>query len=94
MAGLQYNFFPTDFFYPRPQSAPLDATRKAVLPIQEQKDVTTNDSEGPKTLVQKNLVKFQTLVQKQHDHGQSLHLLPNQPLSKLQWTPQEPTETS
>ncbi|PRQ49685.1 hypothetical protein RchiOBHm_Chr2g0124691 [Rosa chinensis] len=26
MAGLQYNFFPTDFLYPRPQ---LDATNKA-----------------------------------------------------------------
>ena len=31
MAGLQYNFFPTDFFYPRPQSAALDAAGKPVL---------------------------------------------------------------
>lgn len=29
MAGLQYNFFPTDFFYPRTESVPSDVTRKA-----------------------------------------------------------------
>ena len=34
MAGLQYNFFPTDFFYPRPPLAAADAASKSVAPIQ------------------------------------------------------------
>ncbi|KAI3415209.1 F-box domain-containing protein [Psidium guajava] len=36
MAGLQYYFFPTDFFYPRaPSPSPADgAAAKAVLPAQ------------------------------------------------------------
>ncbi|KAL6272773.1 hypothetical protein ACE6H2_023465 [Prunus campanulata] len=32
MAGLQYNFFPTDFFYPR--TAPQAANKPVVLPLQ------------------------------------------------------------
>ncbi|KAL4273405.1 hypothetical protein GQ457_13G011160 [Hibiscus cannabinus] len=61
MAGLQYNFFPTDFYYPRPQSLP-DAPRvaTAVTPIQTPKkeETTTtscchnniNDLEWPRSL--------------------------------------------
>ncbi|KAM3738840.1 hypothetical protein ACB098_09G161600 [Castanea mollissima] len=59
MAGLQYNFFPTDFFYPRPKSVAIDTTTpKAVLPLQQDpiREVT-NDIEVSKTLVQKNPVK-------------------------------------
>lgn len=42
MAGLQYNFFPTDFFYPpRPQSVKVDASTTAqksiALPLEVQK---------------------------------------------------------
>ncbi|KAG6744741.1 hypothetical protein POTOM_051379 [Populus tomentosa] len=42
MAGLQYNFFPTDFFYPpRPQSVKVDASTTAqksiALPLEFQK---------------------------------------------------------
>ena len=38
MAGLQYYFFPTDFFYPRPSSASGDNTSsKPVLQVQTQK---------------------------------------------------------
>ncbi|GLT75272.1 hypothetical protein SLA2020_470080 [Shorea laevis] len=33
MAGLQYNFFPTDFFYPRTESVPSDVTRKAAAAV-------------------------------------------------------------
>ena len=37
-AGLQYYFFPTDFFYPRPSSANGDNTSsKPVLQVQTQK---------------------------------------------------------
>ncbi|KAG6769137.1 hypothetical protein POTOM_024753 [Populus tomentosa] len=50
MAGLQYNFFPTDFFYPRPQTVKVDtaaaATQKsAALPlqIQEREVMITGD---------------------------------------------------
>ncbi|CAB4316907.1 unnamed protein product [Prunus armeniaca] len=35
MAGLQYNFFPTDFFYPR--TAPQAANKPVVLPLQTTK---------------------------------------------------------
>ncbi|KAL4607652.1 hypothetical protein ACB092_09G190600 [Castanea dentata] len=37
MAGLQYYFFPTDFFYPRPSSANGDNASKQVLQVQTQK---------------------------------------------------------
>ena len=37
MAGLQYYFFPTDFFYPRPSSANGDNANKPVLQVQTQK---------------------------------------------------------
>ncbi|CAL1352347.1 unnamed protein product [Linum trigynum] len=35
MAGLQYNFFPTDFFYPRPKSVTVatDAGQTSSLPL-------------------------------------------------------------
>ncbi|CAN0890540.1 hypothetical protein LINGRAHAP2_LOCUS16497 [Linum grandiflorum] len=37
MAGLQYNFFPTDFFYPRPAAGAAEAGKKSSLPLQIQK---------------------------------------------------------
>ncbi|KAJ8759962.1 hypothetical protein K2173_010818 [Erythroxylum novogranatense] len=38
MAGLQYNFFPTDILYPRPQPAAVDTSQKAnVLSMPAQK---------------------------------------------------------
>ncbi|KAF3950653.1 hypothetical protein CMV_023619 [Castanea mollissima] len=37
MAGLQYYFFPTDFFYPRPSSTNGDNASKPVLQVQTQK---------------------------------------------------------
>ncbi|CAK7335722.1 unnamed protein product [Dovyalis caffra] len=40
MASLQYNFFPTDFFYPRPQYVKVDTTttpKTTTLPLQIQK---------------------------------------------------------
>ena len=37
MAGLQYYFFPTDFFYPRPSSTNGDSTSNLVLHVQTQK---------------------------------------------------------
>ena len=66
MAGLQYNFFPTDFFYPRPKSVVLDASPKVILPLQQDpiRDVTKN-FEGSKALVQKKPVKVQALTLKQ-----------------------------
>ncbi|XVF56237.1 hypothetical protein PTKIN_Ptkin06aG0102600 [Pterospermum kingtungense] len=55
MAGLQYNFFPTDFFYPRPaKSTPLvDATpSSAALTTQTQKrEAVDDDSRQPGTVV-------------------------------------------
>ncbi|XVE61070.1 hypothetical protein DITRI_Ditri06bG0010300 [Diplodiscus trichospermus] len=46
MAGLQYNFFPTDFFYPRPatQSAPVvDSTPSVVALTTTQKREAVDD---------------------------------------------------
>ncbi|XWS65374.1 hypothetical protein CRYUN_Cryun05aG0107200 [Craigia yunnanensis] len=53
MAGLQYNFFPTDFFYPRPsQPTPVGSTPSAALTIQTQKtEVADDDSRQPGSLV-------------------------------------------
>ncbi|EOY09088.1 hypothetical protein QQP08_016027 [Theobroma cacao] len=50
MAGLQYNFFPTDFYYPRPQSVPADAGRVAAVTIQTQKKEVGDDLEWPRSL--------------------------------------------
>ncbi|KAJ0100053.1 hypothetical protein Patl1_20888 [Pistacia atlantica] len=35
MAGLQYNFFPTDFFYPRASPPSESTAEKAALPSQQ-----------------------------------------------------------
>ncbi|KAJ7976696.1 hypothetical protein O6P43_006445 [Quillaja saponaria] len=46
MAGLQYNFFPTDFFYPRPNTSSLDAAaQRAIFPLQTQKKEITQNHE-------------------------------------------------
>ncbi|KAK8705348.1 hypothetical protein V6N13_048952 [Hibiscus sabdariffa] len=61
MAGLQYNFFPTDFYYPRPQSlpdAPRVATAITTIQTPKKKETTTtsnnnnniNDLEWPRSL--------------------------------------------
>ncbi|XVE61069.1 hypothetical protein DITRI_Ditri06bG0010200 [Diplodiscus trichospermus] len=51
MAGLQYNFFPTDFYYPRPQTIPVDADRVAAVSIQRQKkEVGGGELEWPRSL--------------------------------------------
>ncbi|KDP26212.1 hypothetical protein JCGZ_22458 [Jatropha curcas] len=51
MAGLQqYYFFPTDFFYPRPQSVSVDAAQKAGLPLQIQKRDVSDDVKRPTNL--------------------------------------------
>uniref|UniRef100_A0A2P2QSN7 Uncharacterized protein n=1 Tax=Rhizophora mucronata TaxID=61149 RepID=A0A2P2QSN7_RHIMU len=59
MAGLQYNFFPTDFLYPRPQSSGVDATQKANLPLQVQKIDAADDRKPYPTslVVHKNVNK-------------------------------------
>ena len=94
MAGLQYNFFPTDFFYPRPKSVVLDASPKVILPLQQDpiRDVTKN-FEGSKALVKKTPVKVQALTLKKQ--GENLSFSQNQRLPcMLVWTPEEPKETS
>ncbi len=91
MAGLQYYFFPTDFFYPRPKSVVLDAAPKVIPPLQQDpiRDVTKT-FEGSKALVQKNPVKVQALTLKQ---GKNLSFSQNQRLPcMLVWTPEEPKE--
>ncbi|XWS59057.1 hypothetical protein CRYUN_Cryun08bG0089300 [Craigia yunnanensis] len=55
MASLQYNFFPTDFFYRRPaQSTPVvDSTPSAALTTQTQKrdEVVDDDIRQPVSVV-------------------------------------------
>ncbi|KAA8518056.1 hypothetical protein F0562_015524 [Nyssa sinensis] len=52
MAGLQYNFFPTDFFFPPQQSVNKDGTRPQVLPVKTRKRDETDDGEVSKTIIQ------------------------------------------
>ncbi|KAK8649256.1 hypothetical protein V6N13_129989 [Hibiscus sabdariffa] len=52
MAGLQYNFFPTDFYYPRP---PRVATAVTTIQTPKKEETTTsnnniNDLEWPRSL--------------------------------------------
>ncbi|KAK8371071.1 hypothetical protein V6Z12_A01G219700 [Gossypium hirsutum] len=49
----EYNFFPTDFYYPRPQSLPDHAIRVAAVTIQTPKkevSLSSNDLEWPKSV--------------------------------------------
>ncbi|KAJ9181038.1 hypothetical protein P3X46_009213 [Hevea brasiliensis] len=51
MAGLQqYYFFPTDYFYPRPQSVRVDTAQKSALPLQIQKRDISDDLKHPTSL--------------------------------------------
>ncbi|GMY19091.1 hypothetical protein FCV25MIE_14330 [Fagus crenata] len=100
MAGLQYNFFPTDFFYPRPQPVALDATHgQASLPLQIHKRNVVNDlEEQPKgnNIRDNKLIKAPLHMQgriNDQDHGKHLKLSPN-PLSWLSWIPKEHKENS
>ncbi|KAF9679581.1 hypothetical protein SADUNF_Sadunf06G0029700 [Salix dunnii] len=61
MAGLQYNFFPTDFYYPRPQAVKVDTAittqKSSALPLQIQKrdvTITDDDKHHPTGLVIQN----------------------------------------
>ena len=51
MAGLQYYFFPTDFFYPRPSSTNGDNTSNPVLHVQTQKQADAENIEKCKIVV-------------------------------------------
>jgi hypothetical protein len=52
MAGLQYYFFPTDFFYPRPPSAANESVSSPVQRIQPQKgDAEDRDMEQHKAMM-------------------------------------------
>ncbi|XAR69906.1 hypothetical protein NMG60_11001673 [Bertholletia excelsa] len=75
MAGLQYNFFPTDFFFPPQQSLAKDAAQPQVLPIK------TENQEAPKSLIlresdNRRLKALPSSVQSapitKQDHGRSL----------------------
>ncbi|OMO68254.1 hypothetical protein CCACVL1_20014 [Corchorus capsularis] len=71
MAGLQYNFFPTDFFYPRPaQSKPGDAASSTALSLQTQKqrrDINGDESrqQQPGNMVQKGNNKTSVSMRRQ-----------------------------
>lgn len=62
MAGLQYNFFPTDFFYPRTKPKASDSAGKEVVHLQTttNRDVVDN-LEQPTGLVLNNLHENQVL---------------------------------
>ncbi|GMJ03801.1 hypothetical protein HRI_004049300 [Hibiscus trionum] len=42
MAGLQYNFFPTDFFYPRPPQ-PINSTPPPSTPLIQKREAADGD---------------------------------------------------
>lgn len=70
MAGLQYNFFPTDFFYPR--TAPQAANKPVVLPLQTNKldHVAASDLEQLKALaIQRRGVQAVQVAKSPPMHG-------------------------
>lgn len=50
MAGLQYKFFPTDFFFPRPQPHAGDGARPQLIPINTPNGGKIEDGEATKSL--------------------------------------------
>ncbi|KAI8559119.1 hypothetical protein RHMOL_Rhmol04G0149300 [Rhododendron molle] len=52
MAGLQYKFFPTDFFFPRPQppAGDGDGARPQLIPINTPNGGKIEDGEATKSL--------------------------------------------
>ncbi|CAK9184004.1 unnamed protein product [Ilex paraguariensis] len=52
MAGLQYKFFPTDFFVPSQQSVTRDgSSRQQVVPVRTRKIDEIDESKQPKAIV-------------------------------------------
>ncbi|GLT40804.1 hypothetical protein SLA2020_149100 [Shorea laevis] len=50
MAGLQYYFFPTDFYYPRAESVPSEGTRKPTVvsfPTSKKTEAAADDIQKP-----------------------------------------------
>ncbi|KAB2059878.1 hypothetical protein E1A91_A11G346300v1 [Gossypium mustelinum] len=76
MAGLQYNFFPTDFYYPRPaQSTPspaVDSTPPAALttPIEE-KNIVDDDNKKPVIVVYRGNKTSVSIRKQGEQHGRS-----------------------
>lgn len=80
MAGLQYNFFPTDFLYPRPKPVvAMDANGSVinVVPLQTRKkevaaadNININITEQPKSLA---LIKVSTLISLNLDDDHHIH---------------------
>ncbi|EXB93978.1 hypothetical protein L484_015526 [Morus notabilis] len=104
MAGLQYNFFPTDFLYPKLKK-PLaaDATRSLVkVPAEIQKTDVENNLEQPKitadighnlSLREKKLLKAKSGPRKNDDYGRRyLKYLSPYPVSWVLWIEEEPSE--
>lgn len=61
MAGLQYNFFPTDFFYPRTKPVASDSAGKEVVYLQTTNRDVVDNLEQPTGLVLNNLQENQVL---------------------------------
>lgn len=88
MAGLQYYFFPTDFFYPKPQSVIQESSsslQQAVPPgIQTQspkQDLKMNDAKKTNSLTVRqtrnaNLIKTSTFSLKLRKPVKPLHPKP------------------
>lgn len=79
MAGLQYNFFPTDFFYPRPPTTQTDTGRKAALPMQSQNSRdSADDSVTPASAVKlEQSVKPNSvaiILNQEQSHGRAIVL--------------------
>lgn len=99
MAGLQYNFFPTDFFYPKPKPPAVDATRSlANLPVRTQKE----DESLVRMIQEKEILikaarknKRINLDDEHHVHSKrySKYLSPY-PISWVLWIPEENSETT
>lgn len=52
MAGLQYYFFPTDFFYPLQKSTNGDSTSKMLLSLQTQEKAESDGGKQARTVMQ------------------------------------------
>ena len=49
MAGLQYYFFPTDFFYPLEKSTNADSTKKMLISVQTHEKADSDDGKQART---------------------------------------------
>ncbi|KAM7505363.1 hypothetical protein LguiB_004267 [Lonicera macranthoides] len=62
MAGLQYNFFPTDFLFPQTHPSDKAISGRNILPIGTQIKDQPNDSKQPTSLNRREINKKKIIL--------------------------------